>query len=594
MSINDFVIDSAAVFVLLAVCTVGPGLFFVRRLRWTPVETLCASVAASLIFVALGSMAIFWLNLSAIGAMHWALSAVCLVLSALAWPDARRLWRRAQVRRTLSVLLIVWLWTALLLLLIRHYGGGRWWGDWFEQYQRSMFFIGHSPLDFRFLGQYLVTDRPPLMNLVCAHYLAEVDARFVTYQWTAAFLNVLPALPCCLFASSVMPRGRRRQRAVLPVLIVLLIASPMFVQNVTFVWSKSFAAFFALLGLWFYVRGWMKGDSTRLIAGFVLATAGCLVHFYVAPWLVVMVGHYVLAVWPRRARRGRELAVIALLCAALLIFIWYGWAIQHFGIKAAFRSHLTEPYPGLHNTDFLTRVRWNSLWSVVPYLFRPPLSRLANVFGSASNLRDAIFSFYQTNAVFALGSVGAAALLWVIFWRSAPWRHWPRRLRRFWLGFLVITTALGLCIVPMPEPWGAAHLFLLPTILLGVAVLAGSAASMPRGLQTLLLIGVTIDFSAGVLFQVHMENGVFDLLAVPGSSTPLMVLSGSQTDSAVGNYMLKQSSGLFFVGDALTGLAVPIELALCVIFALLLMRMSRAIRRRPARGQSMPPPMPSG
>jgi len=126
----------------------------------------------------------------------------------------------------------------------------------------------------------------------------------------------------------------RRRRTVLPALVVILIASPMFMQNVTFVWTKSFCRVLRAAGSLFYVRGWMKRDSTRLVAGFVLMTADALCIFYVAPWLAVMAVHYVLAVWARRANRGRELAAIVLLCGALLVFIWYGWAIQHFGITA--------------------------------------------------------------------------------------------------------------------------------------------------------------------------------------------------------------------------------------------------------------------
>jgi len=59
---------------------------------------VCASVAASLIFVALGSMAIFWLNLPNIAAITGAYRQFAWCSAALAWRDALRLWRRVQVR----------------------------------------------------------------------------------------------------------------------------------------------------------------------------------------------------------------------------------------------------------------------------------------------------------------------------------------------------------------------------------------------------------------------------------------------------------------------------------------------------------------
>ncbi|MGH9674296.1 MAG: hypothetical protein ACRD44_14035 [Bryobacteraceae bacterium] len=44
---------------LLAVCCFTPGFFFVRRLRWSPLEKLCGSVALSLILVYLAAWGIY-------------------------------------------------------------------------------------------------------------------------------------------------------------------------------------------------------------------------------------------------------------------------------------------------------------------------------------------------------------------------------------------------------------------------------------------------------------------------------------------------------------------------------------------------------
>src|SRR5204863_609076 len=44
---------------LLTVCTAGPGLLIVGRLRWGPMEKLCCAVAASGIVVYLASFALF-------------------------------------------------------------------------------------------------------------------------------------------------------------------------------------------------------------------------------------------------------------------------------------------------------------------------------------------------------------------------------------------------------------------------------------------------------------------------------------------------------------------------------------------------------
>jgi hypothetical protein len=564
---------------LLAVCSVGPGLVLVRRFRFSPAETFCASVAVSMVFVGLGSMAIFGFNLRPIGAMHVGLTAICLLLDLVCWRDLWRLWRNGAVWRLVGLLGASVIWLLLVLSLIRHYGGGMWWGDWLEQYQRSNYFLHRMRIDFPFLGRYLVVDRPPLMNLICAHFMAEIPkgTGFAAYQLVAVLLNALPILPCCLFAASASCRPELRgrgvggrgvgRRGVGAVLLLLLVASPIFVQNVTFVWTKAFAAFFAMLGLWFYLRGWMKGDRARLTIGFVLVTAGCLVHLYVAAWLILLAAHYLLAVWPTRPRRFREAATIFLLCD-LLLSTWFGWAAHIFGTDVAFNSDLLNPFPGLHNMDAPSRISGNIIDTFVPYFLRNAPYEQWQQTNRMGVLRDAAFDLYQTNAIFAMGSLGAILLVWAMVSRSATWRCWAPRLKQFWAAFVIGTTLLGLCMVPLPEAWGAAHLAMLPLILLGICVLAAMAPRMSRPWLICLLVGCAVDFVLGIFLQAHLENIGF--LAGP---TPAIL-----SRSALSNFQLKQSYDLFYVGDATAGAARVIELAMGILFIVLLVRAARACR----------------
>jgi 4-amino-4-deoxy-L-arabinose transferase-like glycosyltransferase len=387
---------------------------------------------------------------------------------------------------------------------------------------------------------------------------------FAAYQLVAVLLNALPILPCYLFAASASGRRRREAGAIL---LLLLIASPIFVQNVTFVWTKSFAAFFALLGLWFYLRGWMKGDRARLTFGFLLVTAGCLVHLYVAAWLILLAAHYLLVVWPTRPRRLREAATIFVLCD-LLLSTWFGWAVHIFGTDVAFNSDLLNPFPGLHNMDAPSRISGNIIDTFVPYFLRNAPYEQWQQTNRWGVVRDAAFDLYQTNAIFALGSAGAVLLVWAMLSRAAPWRCWAPRLKQFWAAFAFWTTLIGLCMVPLPEAWGAAHLAMLPLILLGICVLSAVAPRMPRRWLICLLVGCAVDFVLGIFLQAHLENIGF--LAGP---TPAIL-----SRSALSNFQLKESYHLIYVGDAKAAAAPLIELAICLLFIVLLVRAARVIR----------------
>jgi hypothetical protein len=575
MDFGDWAGQALLMLGLIIVCSIGPGLFFVRWFRWPALETLCASAAASALFVGLGSAVIYWLNLQPVGAMHWGLSGICLGLNLACWRDLRRLWRRTMSRRALGVLGITFLWAGLLLLVIRNYGGDGWWGDWFEHYQRSVFFVEHWPLDFKFLNHYGLSDRPPFMNLICAHYVAERGDTFVAYQWIATFLNALPVLACCLFTTSVGLRERVARRSVWAVLAVVLIASPIYVQNMTFVWTKSFAGFFAMLGLWFYVRGWMKADGKRMIAGFLFASAGCVAHPYVAASLAAMAGHYIFAVWAGRPRRWREAGQIFILCAVLPV-CWWGWAAWEYGATAASGNHLFEPYLEARDVGVLGRIGFNTVSTFVPYFLRSPPYMFLEQKDRAGLVRDLAFNLYQVNAIFALGSTGAAMLVYAIWSGALGWRAWPRRLRRFWLVFLVSSIGLGLCIVPQPENWGAAHLCMLPQVFVGLAVAAGVMGALPLGWKRIIIIGLTIDFVLGVLLQVQMERRTFEVVRDSATGT-VRVVDATLSHAAISNVVLKHEASVYFIGDRVAGAGAIIELAIGAMFVIPMVRMALTV-----------------
>jgi 4-amino-4-deoxy-L-arabinose transferase-like glycosyltransferase len=565
--------------VLAAVCLVGPGLFFVRYLHWKPAETLVASVAASLLVIYVGTRVIFCMHFKYVVTAHWALTAICLILTLQCRGDLARLFHRRQVRRIAGAFGILWVWLLLLLAIIRHYAGGTWYGDWVEHYKRCLFFLEYWDAQYKFLGMYLVTARPPLMNMVCAHFMAMLGTDYEPYQLTAAFLNLLPALPCCLFASATLPRKMGRKAAI-ATLTLILAASPMFMEQATYAWTKSLTAFFALLSLWIYLSAWRKQDQVRFVAAFVCATAACLTHFYAVGWTAALAGHYLLVVWPKRPRKIREATIIGLVCA-LLATSWFAWAVAVYGPRVPFYSSTTA-WSVQHETlrDRIATIGFDLESTFVPYFLRAvPYDQISQE-SHAGYLRDLAFNLYQTNAIFALGLAGIVAVIYLIRpGRRAP--DAPAEMRRFWIFFFAVTIFLGVVSVPTPDDWGDAHLFLAPQILLILSALAGTIAGMRGGWRFAWIMACTIDFALGILLQVHLENRVYAVADAPGKTVPMVVMgSNLPSEKAQDNFVAKEYLHLRFIGDDFAGIADIAQAALCGMFVILVARTRPRVQAR--------------
>lgn len=575
--IGNLLIDVLLILILLAVCGLGPGLYFVRHLRLKPPETLCASVAASLVIIYLGSLAIYLLQIPP-GA-HWALTGLCAVLTLACRRDLRRLLARRQVRRMLCALAALMFWTLLLLSIIRNYGGGAWFGDWFEHYDRSRFFLEDRNLDTKFLGIYSLTSRPPLMNLVCAHFLAQTGTNFADYQVIASFLNLLAVLPCCLFAMSVCRNFVGNRGRVVAVLTLLLAASPMFAQNVTFVWTKPFTAFFDLTALWLYLRGWSREDHDRMVLAFVFGAAGCLAHFSALTWIAPLAAHYLLFVWPKRTNKLRELTAIAVFSGAMLA-TWFGWAMYAFGASEPFRSNTTVTAVGTDaSSEYLVTIGGNFLTTFVPHFITRASFAVLTQTDPWGRARDWFFTLYQTNAIFILGSTGAISLIAAWWGGLLRCGNGPngRSIARFWGMFLSVSAILGVIVTPTRETWGAAHLALQPHVLLLLSFLAGSLVSARSAWRYVPLAGCAVDFALGILLQMHLENRVFLLEIAPGVQPAIIFEDRMPNQIVLRNIVGKALAGPFF-GDAFAEYSPEMEIALCGAFIFLLGRAAWALR----------------
>lgn len=167
----------------------------------------------------------------------------------------------------------VFLWQCLVPF---YYGGG-WYGDWFEHYQRTLFFLGKLPLDYRFLNLYGLLARTPLYHLLISFFLRDTHPEFYLYQALSTMLNTLFFLP---FFSFLLKWQKEK-------FVFLLFLSPFVMRMATYTFPKALTAFFVLTAL--YLLLFDRKKKQFLEIG-LLFGAAFLTHqsgfFYFVPVLI--------------------------------------------------------------------------------------------------------------------------------------------------------------------------------------------------------------------------------------------------------------------------------------------------------------------
>jgi hypothetical protein len=571
------VTEVVALLALLAVTSFAPGLLVVRRLRWSPPEKLVGAVALSLVLVWLAAFGIYVLGLPRWS--HLVVTALAGVSLVAASADAAQLLRHRTVRRWLGAFGFLTVWALALLALVRHYSGGLWAGDWIEHYERSVFFLERFPLEFVFVGDYRLPARPPMMNVLAAHFLAQVGRSYELFQVTFLFLNLLIALPLLLVATLLVRRASRRTLFVAG----FLAASPMLLQNVTFAWTKLGAGFYVILGLWLYVRGWRKRDPHRTALAFASLATGMVAHYSAGPYAVVIGLHHLVAVLPRRTRHWRELAGAAGL-GALVLLPWMAWSMVAYGTGATVASNTTVAgVAAVSAADNVARTGTNLVNSVVPHPLRAAgreyMQKYLEQKSTLGWLRDWAFLIYQVNAAGALGSVGGLLALYLVGrrWRAAPPRARPEL--RFWLAFAVGSFVLGIAVHGTADDVGLVHICLQPLMLLGVVFVAASVPDLPAWLRAVALAGCAVDFAVGVLLHFAMENGVATLTTLPAYPRQLVISNTMGLSQAAAlNWGYAAIHSMRFFGERFAAAAPALEVALALAYGGVLALMWRRLQ----------------
>jgi hypothetical protein len=250
---------------------------------------------------------------------HYFIGAGLLIALAFALKDLRRLLADKSVRLASWCFLFLVAWVLVHVCLVRNYSGGGWYGDWFEHYQRALFFLLRLPIEVHFLGQYWLPARPPLPNVLLAHFLFFAGPNFPRYQLIQAVMGIFVCLPLFLFAQHF---ERQFHRAML-LLVFFLALNPMFLQNAVYPWTRHLANFYILSGLYFYWRGFFEDNATKIGISLLLLATAILVHYSAAPYAVCVAGHLLLRFGVIRIFREKAVLVFSL-ASVLLLFTWFG------------------------------------------------------------------------------------------------------------------------------------------------------------------------------------------------------------------------------------------------------------------------------
>jgi tetratricopeptide (TPR) repeat protein len=554
--------------ILLLVSSAGPGLWLLRGARWSPLERLCAVLAASGAVLYLASALIYVLHLP-----RWsdfAVSLACLGWGVAGRAHARLLLASREVRRALAGFSFLFFWALLLLALVRSYSGAAWSGDWIEHYQRVQFFLEHQPVGTLFIGAPLPA-RPPFMNLLGAHFLAQVGERYDLFQVAFVFLNLLAFIPCGLMARLMVPRAGGR--AGWTVLACLFAANPLFLENATYAWTKGVANFYVIIGLWFYLRGWRRSDPARLATAFLALAAGLLVHYSAAPYAIMLLAHYGLFVLAKPRIPGlRRRFLAALLPGAALLGTWLGWSIAVYGAGATFGSNTTARAAGaMPLAENLRKIALNLFHSVVPHPLRLDYRVFADLFFQPNGwgiFRDYFFTIVQTSLVFGMGCVGGLVVLFLLVRMAGSRPASPRDDRPFWLGLALLGAVFTVATHPTLDLFGVAHVCSQPLLLLGLTFLAASFASLPRALRLAVAVGCAVDLFAGIFLHFSLQG---ELVAIgrAGGRQILGLTTGLLSRWAVFNSIAKSSLGYRFWGDHFAGHVLPLQLLVAILSCLI-------------------------
>ena len=208
------------------------------------------------------------------------------------------------------------------------YSGGLWSFDWWEHYQRAMFFLDKLPLSTHF-GSYLLTARPPVFNVVDFFFQSFLGRGFWVFQIASTLLNLTVLLPCYLLTKYFF---KEKSKFLFLFVALILLLNPSIIIETTFTWSKAMTAGYILLGLLFYLRFRNTKQSLFLYLTALFMGIGQITHYSTAPYFIIIVFDLIFQKMTNSKIQWKTLFNFAGIFLVTISF-WYLWAVISFGFS---------------------------------------------------------------------------------------------------------------------------------------------------------------------------------------------------------------------------------------------------------------------
>jgi hypothetical protein len=534
----------------------APGLWLTKRSRTAPLERLTLAIGLSGTVLYLLSFGVYAFALP-VAFLFLLLGAVSLSL-AFCVRDFVQLAADDSVRAALGAFVFLTVWTAWHVLIIRSFAGGGWFGDWFEHFQRTAFFRFRVPLDSLLLGRYWLPARPPMMNVLTSYFLSFAPVEFSFFQTSCVAMATLVVFPLVLFCEhSTYPRAR-----FVALLVFLIALNPLFMENATYPWTRNLANFYILSGLYFYWRGFLATDATKIGIALVFLASALLTHYSAGPYVVGIVGHLSLRFGILRFLRDRSFVALGAF-AILILATWFGWSLVHYGWAITAGSNTTVLGAQGHSlTDFGEKLALNFWNTVIPHWLRHVDGKWIEQDLFWGRVRDSAFLVFQTNLIAAVGVTAGLLLLFQFGSEFHRDRH-RDPVWRFWAEIVTAVIVLSIGVSGQPDDFGAAHVCLQPLVLLALVRLSEIAWEHGAMWRCVLGLGVFVGYALGIALHFGLQS-----IDDPGTVARLSI-------GARSNWQLKQDLHVVFLGDLAAGYANVLRGVEIVAAALLFVAFAR-------------------
>lgn len=554
--------------VIFSVAILGLGLLLASFVRgFSAHDQLSLGCGAAVVCLYLANFARYVLHLPS--ATQWLFALAGWAALLIRRRKVGELWQEAPTQSAFRHWALLATWCLGWQALVVSYSGGGWSGDWQEHYDRAHFFLQHWPTDQLFIGMYPLPARPPMANLVIGGLLGLAGSEFFHFQIFCTLLATLVYFPLAGLVQRLRP-GPQSQT----LLLVLLMFSPLFVQNATFPWTKLPAAYFIVLAADLLTRRPTVETARSLAFGLVALAAALLTHYSAAVWILALGVAWLAAYRTQFSEPANRRSLLLGAAAGLLLFMtWLGWSLATYGASVTFTANTTTGFaPAMTATERVNNVLGNTYRTLLPAWLWEGIPTQLQQQSLLARLRDRWFCLYQLNLPLAFGVCGVAVLGRLLLGCVSR----GEAAIRFWRLAVPLVIVINAAVNPAPDSFGLTHITLQPIVLLGLAWLAAKADTLPAFWVRLWAAGLTFDFIFGIALQFGVQSLILDRWMNPGRADNDYILQLSQPASA--NYFGKLRIGAVYLADGVPPIVALLLLGTSASFALFALHLSAKSR----------------